>query len=130
MNTTDIERLALAIHALRPDWAASSLRSFITNQLGDRPTYDATIALTVVALDSDSRTPARVLEQGPWWTILRPQRTETETPIPARYQPEHIEQAGPESVADYTAAIRAHLTATKPPPEQRTNPTQRREARR
>lgn len=67
MNDNEIERVAAAINALRPDWPSASLRTLITNKLGSRPRRDVAVALTWVACDSTTKTPARVLEAGPWW---------------------------------------------------------------
>ena len=70
MNEHETQRIAAAIHQLRPDWPLSSLRTFIANKLSDRPRRDVALALTWVACDSETRTPARVLEQGPWWSAV------------------------------------------------------------
>ena len=67
MNEHEIERIASAMHALRPDWPAASLRTLIAKKLGDRPRRDVTVALAWVACESGTATPARVLEAGPWW---------------------------------------------------------------
>lgn len=67
MNEHEIERIASAMHALRPDWPAASLRTLITKKLADRPRRDVTVALAWIACESATATPARVLESGPWW---------------------------------------------------------------
>ena len=67
MNQTEAERLAGAIAALRPDWPARSLLTFITRSLVDRAYRDATIAFVWVATDPTTDSPGRVLEHGPWW---------------------------------------------------------------
>lgn len=67
MNEHEIERIASAMHALRPDWLASSLRTLIAKKLADRPRRDVAVALTWIACEPNSHTPARVLESGPWW---------------------------------------------------------------
>ena len=66
---TEIEahRLAAAINQLRPEWPLASLSTFIRNQLHTRAYRDAAVALTWVATDPGTHTPARVLEAGPWW---------------------------------------------------------------
>jgi hypothetical protein len=68
MNSNDVERLAAAVNALRPDWPVRSLITFITRDLGHRAVRDAAVALAWIACDPDTQTPKRVLEQGPWWT--------------------------------------------------------------
>ena len=72
MIPTEIDRLAAATNALRPDWPVQSLRTFITTNLAERSYRDATVALAWVATDPTSRTPKRVLEAGPWWLACRP----------------------------------------------------------
>jgi hypothetical protein len=47
-----------------------SLTTLIRDKLGDRPRRDVAIALTWVACESGSHTPARVLEAGPWWQAV------------------------------------------------------------
>lgn len=67
----EAEKLAEAIHVIRPDWPASSLSTLIAGRMTEWPLADAGAALAWVALDRAadgwvSRTPARVLEAGPW----------------------------------------------------------------
>jgi len=84
MDETQTERLAAAMHALRPDWPLTSLHTFIADKLAPIYAYrDAAIALTYVATDVDS-TPSRVLEGGPWWDATRHVIVEL-TPTPPRY---------------------------------------------
>lgn len=67
MNEHETDRIAAAMHQLRPDWPTASLRTLIAKKLGDRPRRDVTVALAWVACESGTSTPARVLEAGPWW---------------------------------------------------------------
>lgn len=68
MNETEADRIAAAINVLRPDWPTASLRSLIGRpDLMRRPRRDVAVALTWVACESSTKTPARVLEAGPWW---------------------------------------------------------------
>lgn len=77
MNETERDRIAAAIHQLRPDWPASSLRTLLDRPaLKDRPRRDVAVALTWVACESKSQTPARVLEAGPWWQAAGTQGTD------------------------------------------------------
>ena len=72
MNGNEIQRLAHAINAHRPDWMISSLRTFVERNMAAWTYRDAAVALTFVATDAKpdgqpaSDTPKRVLEQGPW----------------------------------------------------------------
>lgn len=81
MNTTEIDRLAAAAHALRPDWPLPSLRTFITNDLNRHAYRDAAVALTWVATDPTTLTPKRVLEAGPWWVAETGNGTPTPPPV-------------------------------------------------
>lgn len=67
MNDLEITRVAAAIHELRPDWPASSLRTLIAKHMANKPRRDVTVALAWVACESGTSTPGRVLEAGPWW---------------------------------------------------------------
>lgn len=69
MNETEIHRIAQAINALRPDWPIGSLATFITSKLANRARRDVAVALAWIACESESKTPARVLEAGPWWHV-------------------------------------------------------------
>lgn len=67
MNGHEIERIASAIHAARPDWPTAQLRTLITEKLADRPRRDVFVALAWIASEPASANPYRVLESGPWW---------------------------------------------------------------
>lgn len=67
MDVTETQRLAAAVHQLRPDWRLDSLRTWIGHNLSARAYRDAAVALAWVAADPATKTPARVLENGPWW---------------------------------------------------------------
>lgn len=72
MNDQEIEKLAHAVNALRPDWLVSSLRTGIKTDLANRAYRDAALALVWVAVDPESKTPKRVTEDGPWWQATAP----------------------------------------------------------
>lgn len=63
----EIERIAAMGNALRPDWPIKSLRSYLAANLGTRTYQDLAIALAYIATDPATQTPARLLENGPWW---------------------------------------------------------------
>ncbi|TDE03449.1 hypothetical protein [Jiangella asiatica] len=71
MNQVECARLAAAVNHYRPEWPQASLLSFITKNLAARAYRDAAVALTWVATDPATETPARVLENGPWWVAAR-----------------------------------------------------------
>jgi hypothetical protein len=70
MNDHEAQRIAAAMHELRPDWPASSLLTLIRKHLIGKPRRDVTVALAWVACESGTATPARVLEAGPWWRAV------------------------------------------------------------
>jgi hypothetical protein len=63
----DLERIAAAMHALRPDWPEKSLVTFLTNHHSHRPWRDLAVAATAVATDTRTRTPNLLNEHGSWW---------------------------------------------------------------
>lgn len=68
MNQHERERIAAAMHHLRPDWPLRQLLTLLaTPQLTDRPRRDVVVALAWVACESNTASPYRVLESGPWW---------------------------------------------------------------
>jgi hypothetical protein len=67
MNDHEIDRIAAAMHQLRPDWPVSSVRTLIAKHLADRPRRDVAVALAWIACETNTATPKRVLEAGPWW---------------------------------------------------------------
>jgi hypothetical protein len=66
MNETEIQRLAHAGNALRPDWPVQSLRTWLERH-SHRAYHDVARALAWVATDPLTRTPRRMDEPGPWW---------------------------------------------------------------
>lgn len=86
MTKTEAERIAAAINQLRPDWPAASLLAFIGEHLRDRPWRDVAVALAWVACEAETRTPARVLQAGPWWTTAGPTRTDGTTRPPMAHE--------------------------------------------
>jgi hypothetical protein len=66
MNDHEIERIAHAFHALRPDWPAASLRTMLTKRAQHMPRRDVCVQLAWIACDPNSSTPARMFETGPW----------------------------------------------------------------
>lgn len=68
MNQHEAQRIAAAMHQLRPDWPAKQILTLLAHlNLADRPRRDIAVALTWVACDSQTLTPYRVMESGPWW---------------------------------------------------------------
>lgn len=67
MNEHEAQKIAAAMHVVRPDWPASSVLTLIRKNLINRPRRDVFVALAWIASETNTATPARVLEQGPWW---------------------------------------------------------------
>jgi hypothetical protein len=82
LNQTEIDRLAAAAHALRPDWPIRSLATFIERDHAARPYRDVAVALAWVAVDPKTVTPKRMNELGPWWTAL----ASTENTSPTHFE--------------------------------------------
>lgn len=71
MNDHEKTRIAAAVNQLRPDWPTASLRTLMARPgLANRPRRDVAVALTWIACDAKTHTPARVLEAGPWWQAV------------------------------------------------------------
>jgi hypothetical protein len=72
MATADeIQRIAAAMNALRPDWKPSSLVTFLTKHHSARAYRDLAIAGTAVATDTRTKTPQLLNEHGPWWVAAQ-----------------------------------------------------------
>lgn len=68
MNEHEIARLAASLHQARPDWPVKQLVTLMGDKrMADRPRRDVFVALAWVACESNTATPYRVLEAGPWW---------------------------------------------------------------
>src|SRR5690606_16846987 len=68
MNQHEIDRIAAAMNQLRPDWPTKQLQTLLSNPaLATRPRRDVCVALAWVACETNSSSPYRVLEAGPWW---------------------------------------------------------------
>jgi len=87
LTDTQVSNLAAAVHALRPDWNLRSLTTFVGDKLRVRAFRDVAVALAWVATDEQTKTPARVLEAGPWWRAnsedktIRPPRKDEDCPL-------------------------------------------------
>jgi hypothetical protein len=67
----ELERLAHAANALRPDWPVRSVLTALARDHTDRAYRDLAVALVAVATDPRTKTPARLAEAGPWWHAAR-----------------------------------------------------------
>jgi hypothetical protein len=78
----DIQRIARAMNALRPDWAIPSLITFLGRNHSDRATRDLTIAAIVVATDPKTATPQLLNQHGPWWAAAQTVAGGTASTVP------------------------------------------------
>lgn len=62
-----LERIAAAMHAMRPDWPTKSLVTFLRKHHADRATADLAVAAIAVAVDERTTTPNLLNQHGPWW---------------------------------------------------------------
>lgn len=69
MTKDEAEKIAKAVHILRPDWPAKQILDLIGEHYRDNVARDIAVALMVVASDPESRSPSRLLESGEWWRI-------------------------------------------------------------
>lgn len=67
----EIQRIAAAMNALRPDWNPRSLTTFLTEHHSARPYRDLAIAAVAVATDPKTKTPRLLNEHGPWWAAAQ-----------------------------------------------------------
>ena len=85
LSDVQLSRLAGLGNSLRPDWANASLVTFLAKNVRDRAYRDVAVALAYVACDPVTKTPARLLEAGPWWSATRdPNAAPTVRPITCR----------------------------------------------
>ena len=123
MNRSEAEQVAAAIAIIRPDWLRTSMLT-ILGRHQHRPARDAMLALVWIAYDPDTKTPARIDSDGPWWHTARlagVAAEPTQTPptylaCPMHGKPEPCTDcpppADPKSVAQAVAAARAAIRTT------------------
>lgn len=75
----EIQTIAAAMHAIRPDWPPRSLATFLEKNLPTRSFHDLAVAGIVVALDQRTKTPHLLLEHGHWWIAATAARGDTNT---------------------------------------------------
>ncbi len=120
LTDTEATRLAEMATALRPDWPTASLRTHIRNHHATRTYRDLAVALAYIGTDAATRTPARLLEHGPWWQttaedrtkpVGQPPRCPEHPPNPVTRCPEcaAITPATPEQITARRAQARATI---------------------
>src|SRR5450830_1279982 len=68
-SKTELERLAAATYALRPDWPLRSVLTYLEREHSARAYRDLAVALAYIATDPTTVTPKRLGEAGPWWRV-------------------------------------------------------------
>lgn len=110
MDKHEIDRLAAAVHALRPDWPLRSVVTFIAREIGTYAYQDAAVMLTWVATDPDTKTPRRVTENGPWRHAIVDRRT-----VQPVTSPECVDHPGQRA----STCTDCHADAVPPPTDLR-----------
>lgn len=70
-SAAEIDRIAAAMNAVRPDWRTSSLVTFLTKHHAGRAYRDLAIAAVAVATDPKTTTPNLLNEHGGWWVAAQ-----------------------------------------------------------
>lgn len=68
ISREDARRIAETASMIRPDWLVSSLVTLLA-EFRSRNPRDVHLALIWIAYDPETRTPARLREDGPWWHL-------------------------------------------------------------
>lgn len=113
MNRAERQRIAAAVVKIRPDWRADSLDTWLAANYPDDPYADVLVALVIVALDPDTRTPELLKQPGRWWRAAQAAFNRADPdPVPGRDRcPYHPDQprASCEPCTDHArAATRAN----------------------
>ena len=107
LTRNEAERLAAAIHSLRPEWPAASLLTFLGKNK-DRPLLEITVELAWVAQLPETRTPARIAEDGPWKRAIGGREHNTSAHIRRPADDDCATCGRPERRHDYHGAIDDH----------------------
>ena len=108
MTKTEAARLAAMGNALRPEWPAQSILTYLTEYHGQRPYQDVALALAFIATDEATQTPKRLSEAGPWWDVCKTQRA-THTPTYLGEPP-----VNPDDVPAYLGWLRGRRLVSVP----------------
>lgn len=107
----ELQMVAAAMHALRPDWRTDSLLTFLEKHHSDRPFRHLAVAACAIAVDPKTTTPLLLNSQGHWWASAA---TATKTVSLSVLGPQHprCEKDGHETyLAHNCAACRADALA-------------------
>ena len=102
MDRQEAVRIGASLNALRPDWPAAQIVTLIEAKLATRAARDVHLALVYLAYDPGTKSPYRVIENGPWWQAARP--TGPATPAVREHEcpdhPGHRSWSCPECAAE------------------------------
>lgn len=79
-NKEETQRIAAAMHAIRPEWRPDSLATFLTRHHHARPYADLMVAAVIVAMDERTKTPELLNQHGRWWVAAQQVFRATATP--------------------------------------------------
>ncbi len=80
------QRIAAAMHAVRPEWNPVSLTTYLDRNMLAKPYADLLVAGVVVAMDTKTQTPRLLERHGRWWEAAAAANGET-TKLPPRHTP-------------------------------------------
>lgn len=82
MATQDeIQRVAAAMHAVRPDWNPRSIATYLERNHASRAYRDLLIAGVCVAADTRTQTPKLLEQHGAWWVAAQAASGERAEPL-------------------------------------------------
>lgn len=103
-SKTELARIAAAMNALRPEWARQSLLTYLQAKHADKAPRDLAVAAAWICCDEATATPARLGENGPWWTATRQLAPVMQLP---RYRGEPPIELDPDNPTTYLNWLRA-----------------------
>ena len=80
------QRIAAAMHAIRPEWNPVSITTYLDRNHLARPYVDLAVAGVVVAMDPTTKTPKLLERHGRWWEAAAAANGEA-TKLPPRRVP-------------------------------------------
>lgn len=111
-SNDEIQRIATAMNALRPDWKHSSLVTFLGRHHATRAYRDLAIAAVVVASDPTTKTPELLNKHGNWWAAAQAASGSVATTVPRPDDPRCTEPGHEHELARNCRACRSEALAT------------------
>jgi hypothetical protein len=124
--SASLERLALVIADLRPDWPLPSIHRALCACDGHEPA-ELALAAVRVASDPATKSPTRMTLAGPWWLPVDfpPDKARhlSAIPPPPAFAREHVRPADPKRAAALSAEARAVIRAARAAQPEQTEET-------